>query len=94
MRESILDLRGVGRMHYLDEGQPDAPPVLMLHREPDMVLLLPGGEKWWWWLVLALRSTHRVIVPDHIGMGLSDKPDESSKHQYTLAPARGGCWRR
>ena len=31
----------------------------------------------------SLRGSHRVIVPDHIGCGLSDKPDDS-RYSYTL----------
>jgi len=51
--------------HFIDEGQGN--PVLMLH----------GNPSWSYYyrhLILALRSTHRCIAPDHIGMGLSDKP--------------------
>jgi acyl-CoA synthetase (AMP-forming)/AMP-acid ligase II/pimeloyl-ACP methyl ester carboxylesterase len=33
--------------------------------------------------VLALRDSHRCIVPDHIGMGLSDKPADDA-YDYTL----------
>jgi haloalkane dehalogenase len=69
-----LNLDGV-RYHYLDEGPRDAPAVLMLH----------GNPTWSFYyrrLVLALRATHRVIVPDHVGCGLSDKPQD---YPYTLA---------
>jgi haloalkane dehalogenase len=71
-----LDLGGV-RMHYLDEGPPDGPPVLMLH----------GNPTWSFYyrrLVAALRDRFRVIVPDHVGMGLSDKPADRDYH-YTLS---------
>ncbi len=54
-------------MHYLDEGPRDAPPVLMVHGNPTWSFYYRN-------LVLALRATHRCIVPDHIGCGLSDKP--------------------
>lgn len=63
-------------MSYLDEGAKDAPPVVMVH----------GNPSWSYYyrkLVLALRGTHRCIVPDHIGMGLSDKPDDE-RYEYTL----------
>jgi haloalkane dehalogenase len=63
-------------MSYLDEGPPDAPPVVMVH----------GNPSWSYYyrkLVLALRGTHRCIVPDHIGMGLSDKPGDE-RYDYTL----------
>ena len=59
---------------YLDEGQ--GPPVLMLHGNP-------SWSYYWRHLVLGLRDGYRCIVPDHIGMGLSDKPDDS-KYRYTL----------
>ncbi len=57
-------------MHYLDEGPRDAPPVLMLHGNPTWSFYYRN-------LVLALRDRYRCIVPDHIGCGLSDKPDDN-----------------
>ena len=63
-------------LSYLDEGERAAPPVVMLH----------GNPSWSYYyrkLVLALRPDHRCIVPDHIGMGLSDKPDDA-RYEYTL----------
>jgi haloalkane dehalogenase len=62
------------KQHYVDEGE--GAPVLMVH----------GNPTWSYYyrhLVLALRGTHRCIVPDHIGMGLSDKPDDS-RYEYSL----------
>lgn len=53
------------RYHYLDEGH--GKPLLLVH----------GNPTWsfhWRNLVLALRGRYRLIVPDHIGCGLSDKP--------------------
>ncbi len=35
-------------------------------------------------LIAALRGRYRTIVPDHIGMGLSDKPEES-RYEFTLS---------
>ena len=61
--------------HYLDEG---AGPVL---------LLVHGNPTWsfyWRELVKAFRSGYRVVVPDHIGCGLSDKPDPAD-YAYDLA---------
>ncbi|GAA2212046.1 alpha/beta fold hydrolase [Nonomuraea monospora] len=63
------------RLHYLDEG--DGAPVLMLHGNPSWSYL-------WRRLVLALRGEHRCIAPDHLGMGLSDKP-AAGRHPFTLA---------
>ena len=62
------------RYHYLDEGAGD--PVVMVHGNPTWSFYYRN-------LVLALRDTHRCIVPDHIGCGRSDKPDDS-RYDYTL----------
>src|SRR5207249_8626308 len=70
----FLALAGL-RYHYLDEGAGE--PILMLH----------GNPTWSYYyrrLVLALRDSYRIIVPDHIGCGLSDKPDDS-QYTYTLS---------
>ena len=60
-------------LSYLDEGQ--GPVLLMLHGNPTWSFFYRN-------LVLALRSEFRVIVPDHMGCGLSDKPQD---YPYTLA---------
>jgi len=59
---------------YLDEGEGD--PVVMLHGNP-------SWSYYWRHLVLGLRDEYRCIVPDHIGMGLSDKPADAD-YSYTL----------
>jgi haloalkane dehalogenase len=63
----FLDLQGL-RYHYLDEGQGD--PVVMLHGNPTWSFYYRN-------LVAALRDRYRAIAPDHIGCGLSDKPDDA-----------------
>lgn len=68
-----FDLGGP-RMHYLDEGQ--GPVVVMLHGNPSWSFYYRNLAK-------ALAPTHRVIVPDHVGCGLSDKPADES-YEYTL----------
>ncbi len=65
------------RMHYVDEGDRDAPPVLMLHGNPTWSF-------YWRRLIKALSATHRVVAPDHIGCGKSDKPDDDT-YSYRLA---------
>ncbi|MCP4245722.1 MAG: alpha/beta fold hydrolase [bacterium] len=60
-------------MHYVDAGS--GPPVLMLH----------GNPTWSFYyreLIADLSADHRVIAPDHIGCGLSDKP---RRYPYRLA---------
>ncbi len=64
------------RMHYLDEGPRDAPVMLMLHGNPTWSFYYRN-------LVLRLRDRYRCIVPDHIGCGLSDKPDDAD-YDYHL----------
>ncbi len=69
--------RGDGlAMHYLDEGPRDADPIVMVHGNPSWSFYFRE-------LVLALRGKHRVLVPDHVGCGFSDKPDDS-RYAYTL----------
>ena len=70
-----LETRGL-RLHYLDEGPRDAPPVLMLHGNPTWSFYYRN-------LVIALRDRFRCIVPDHIGCGLSDKPGDD-RYDYRL----------
>jgi haloalkane dehalogenase len=63
------------RCHYLEEGQGE--PVVMVHGNPTWSFYYRN-------LVLALRNEYRTIVPDHIGCGLSDKPDDAH-YSYTLS---------
>lgn len=63
------------RIHYLDEGQGDI--VVMLHGNPNWSFYYRN-------LVRALRDRYRCLVPDHIGCGLSDKP-EDARYEYSLA---------
>jgi haloalkane dehalogenase len=63
------------RFHYLDEG--DGKPVVMVHGNPTWSFHFRR-------LVEALCPSYRTIVPDHIGCGLSDKPDDS-RYRYALA---------
>src|SRR5262249_19576797 len=69
----FLDVGGA-QYHYLDEGAGE--PVLMLHGNPTWSFHYRR-------LALALRDRYRVLVPDHIGCGLSDKPPPS-QYSYTL----------
>jgi haloalkane dehalogenase len=74
----FLDLEGQ-RYHYLDEGQGE--PVVMVHGNPSWSFMYRE-------LVGSLRKTYRVIAPDHMGCGLSDKPD-GSQYEYTLERRAG-----
>jgi haloalkane dehalogenase len=58
-----------GRMHYVDEG------------EGDVLLFVHGNPSWsfeYRSLIQRLRPRYRCIAPDHIGFGLSDKPEDPS----------------
>lgn len=69
-----LDRNGI-RYHYLDEGEGE--PVLCVHGNPSWSFYFRS-------IVSAFKGTHRVIVPDHIGCGLSDKPDDD-RYSYRLS---------
>ncbi len=66
---------GGHRYHYLDEGTGE--PLVLVHGNPTWSF-------YWRELVAGLRGHYRVLVPDHIGCGLSDKPDDRS-YSYRLA---------
>jgi len=68
----FLDLDG-HRLHYIDEGQGDT--LLCVHGNPTWSFA-------WRQVVKELRTTHRVIAIDHMGCGLSDKPQN---YPYCLA---------
>ena len=63
-------------MSYLDEGPRDGEVVVMLHGNP-------SWSYYWRNLVSGLSDRYRCIVPDHIGMGFSDKPGDAD-YDYTL----------
>ena len=64
------------RMHYVDEGDPTAAPVLMLHGEPTWSYLYRHM------IGACAGAGHRVIAPDLIGFGKSDKPTARSDYTY------------
>jgi len=64
------------RVHTVDEGPRDAAPVLCLHGEPSWSFLyrkmIPG----------LVAAGHRVVAPDLVGFGRSDKPAARSDYTY------------
>jgi haloalkane dehalogenase len=64
------------RIHYVDEGPRDARPVLLLHGEPSWAFLyrkmIPG----------LVAAGHRVVAPDLVGFGRSDKPASQDDYTY------------
>ncbi len=64
---------GGPRMHYVDEGAGET--LLFVH----------GNPTWsfdWRNLIVGLRDSYRCVVVDHVGCGLSDRPQN---YEYTLA---------
>jgi haloalkane dehalogenase len=64
------------RIHYLDEGPPTASPVLLMHGEPSWSFLYRRIIK-----SLVARG-HRVVAPDLVGFGRSDKPADQSDYTF------------
>jgi haloalkane dehalogenase len=64
------------RVHHLDEGPADAAPVLLMHGEPSWSYLYRTM------VPVLVAAGHRVVVPDLVGFGRSDKPAEQSDHTY------------
>ncbi len=67
---------GEMRMHYLDEGSKDGEVVLLLHGEPSWSFLYRNM------IAPITDKGYRVIVPDLIGFGRSDKPTKRSDYTY------------
>ena len=73
----VTDADGTAlRVHYIDEGPAEAAPVLLMHGEPS-------------WSYLYRKSVgpltaagHRVVAPDLIGFGKSDKPAARADYTY------------
>ncbi|MEJ2661011.1 MAG: alpha/beta fold hydrolase [Desulfobacteraceae bacterium] len=66
-KSNYLTIGGLN-YHYLDEGRGE--PLLMVHGNPTWSFYFRS-------LVNAFSNEYRVIVPDHMGCGLSDKPTEA-----------------
>jgi haloalkane dehalogenase len=63
------------RMHYVDEGAGD--PVLLLHGEPTWGFLYRR-------MIPGLAAAGRVVVPDLLGFGRSDKPVDQDAYSYDM----------
>jgi len=84
---TVTDADGTDlRVHYLDEGHPDAPVVLLMHGEPSWSYLyrkfVPG----------LISRGYRVVAPDLIGFGKSDKPAERTDYTYERHVAWMSDW--
>ncbi|MBV8462041.1 MAG: haloalkane dehalogenase [Acidimicrobiales bacterium] len=65
------------RLHYLDEGPADGPPVLLMHGEPSWCFLYRHM------IPVLTGAGLRAVAPDLVGFGRSDKP--SRREDYTYA---------
>lgn len=85
---NYLDVEARGlpalRMHYVDAGPADGPVVLLMHGQPTWSFLYRH-------VIAALADAGlRVIAPDNIGFGRSDKPDDPTAYTF----ARHVAWAR
>jgi len=64
------------RIHYVDEGPRTADPVLMMHGEPSWSYLYRKM------IPIVANAGHRVIAPDLVGFGRSDKPTHREDYTY------------
>lgn len=80
-----LEVGGL-RIAYIDEGPRDAAPILLMHGEPTWSYLyrkmIPG----------LLAAGHRVIAPDLVGFGRSDKPNAKKDFSYANHVAWMVAW--
>ncbi len=67
---------GTLRVHHLDEGPADGPVVLLMHGEPTWSFLYRHM------VPVLVAAGMRVVAPDLVGFGRSDKPTEQSDHTY------------
>jgi haloalkane dehalogenase len=64
------------RVHHLDEGPADAPPVVLMHGEPSWCFLYRKM------IPVLVDARLRVLAPDLVGFGRSDKPASRADYTY------------
>ncbi|WP_166268565.1 haloalkane dehalogenase [Marinobacter caseinilyticus] len=73
---NYLEVQPGLRMHYVDEGPQQCDPVVMLHGEPSWSYLYRHM------IPRVAEAGHRVLAPDLIGFGKSDKPASVADYSY------------
>ena len=73
-RSREMDIAGL-RCHYVDEGK--GSPLLLVHGNPTWSF-------YWREVIKGLRDEYRLVAPDHVGCGLSEKPSPAD-YPFTLA---------
>jgi haloalkane dehalogenase len=84
---TVVDADGTAlRLAYVDEGPAEGPPILLLHGEPSWSYLYRK--------IIAdlVAKGHRVIAPDLIGFGRSDKPAARTDYTYERHVAWMSQW--
>lgn len=69
-----LEVEGGHALHYVDEGPRDAPVLVFVHGNPTWSFYYRD-------LIKAFRGSYRCVALDHIGCGLSDKPQQGYPYQ-------------
>jgi haloalkane dehalogenase len=64
------------RIHYVDEGSANAAPLLLMHGEPSWSFLYRKM------IPILVAAGHRVVAPDLVGFGRSDKPAAGADYTY------------
>ena len=74
------------RLHYVDEGPRHSKPVLLLHGEPSWSYLYRKM------IPPLVAAGHRVLAPDLIGFGRSDKPAAQNDYTFERHVAWMSAW--
>jgi len=74
---NYVDVQGY-RIHYVDEGPKEGEVVLLMHGQPSWSYLYRHM------IPLLANAGYRVIAPDNVGFGKSDKPVDWSSHSYQM----------
>ncbi len=69
------DVEGI-RIHYIEEGHNDSEVILLMHGEPSWSFLYR------YMIPILTDAGFRVIAPDLVGFGRSDKPTNQTDHTY------------
>jgi haloalkane dehalogenase len=77
---------GTLRLHHVDEGDAHATPVLLMHGEPTWSYLYRHM------IPIFAGAGHRVVAPDLVGFGRSDKPGQQSDYTYARHVAWMADW--
>ena len=84
---NVADADGTAlRIHYVDDGPRDAAPILLMHGEPSWSYLYRK------FVPDLVARGHRVIAPDLIGFGKSDKPAARGDYTYERHVAWMSAW--